>query len=179
MGAWLSEAAAWLAQPNGAGWVTLLASLSAFGLPVSQGRLSGWRSLAQVPVPTPPPHPRQPSGLAPAPGTPGPGGLWGPLCGQQGKGWGWPKEAMGGGRPGLQTRFQRGVAASGPPRAPDGRGLPLPWQSPGVWWVVLPWDQAVCRPEPPQEPQRAGIAGVWGLSGPAPWAGRQGQNPEH
>lgn len=64
--------------------------------------------------------------LCPAshPGQPGLGGLRGPQCGQQGQGraslrrrWG-----MGRGKPGLQTSVQRGVAASGPPRAPQGRG---------------------------------------------------------
>lgn len=118
MGAWLSEAAAWLAQPNGAGWVTLLASLSAFGLPVSQGRLSGLQEPGTSPRAHASPHPRQPSGLAPAPGTPGPGGLWGPLCGQQGKGWGWPKEAMGGGE------------ARPPNRVPKRRGCLRPTQGP-------------------------------------------------
>lgn len=93
---------------------------------------------------------------------------------------GQPEEAGVGGEAKPPNQCPKGRGCLGPTQGPRWEGgWPSPWQSPGVCWVVLPWDQAVCRPELPQEPGRAGIAGVRGLSGPAPWAGRQGRSPEH
>ena len=118
MGAWLSEAAAWLAQPNGAGWVTLPASLSAFGLPVSQGRLSGLEEPGTSPCAHACPPPPTAFRPGPRPGDARPGRPLGTPVWPAGQGMGLAQGGDGWGE------------ASPPNQVPKRRGCLRPTQGP-------------------------------------------------